>query len=48
MIPSDYGKAVEDQVTFLKTGIDGLFTEQADIGVLSRTKYLGSLVSAGH
>jgi len=46
--PSDYGKAVDEQVTFLKTGIDGLFTDQADIGVLSRTKCLDSLVGAGH
>jgi glycerophosphoryl diester phosphodiesterase len=36
-IPTDYGKAIDEQVTFLRTGIDGLFTDQADIGVLARS-----------
>jgi glycerophosphoryl diester phosphodiesterase len=45
--PADYGKAVDEQLTFLKTGIDGLFTDQADIGVLARAKFLDSLVGAG-
>lgn len=31
-----YGKAIDEQIAFLRTGIDGLFTDQADIGVLSR------------
>ena len=34
--PNAYGKAIDEQVTFLRTGIDGLFTDQADIGVLAR------------
>jgi glycerophosphoryl diester phosphodiesterase len=34
--PTDYGRAIDEQVTYLKTGLDGLFTDQADIGVLSR------------
>jgi glycerophosphoryl diester phosphodiesterase len=34
--PNAYGKAIDEQITFLSTGIDGLFTDQADIGVLSR------------
>ena len=32
-----YGRAIDEQVTFLRTGIDGLFTDQADIGVLARS-----------
>ncbi len=32
-----YGRAIDEQVTFLKTGLDGLFTDQADIGVLARS-----------
>jgi len=34
---SDFGKAIDEQVTFLQAGIDGLFTDQADIGVISRS-----------
>ena len=34
---ADFGKAIDEQVTFLRTGIDGLFTDQADIGVLARS-----------
>ena len=34
--PNAYGRAIEEQITFLRTGIDGLFTDQADIGVLAR------------
>ncbi|GGN42210.1 glycerophosphoryl diester phosphodiesterase [Actinoplanes campanulatus] len=33
---SAYGKAIDEQVTFLRTGIDGLFTDNPDIGVLAR------------
>ncbi|MEU4557848.1 glycerophosphodiester phosphodiesterase [Actinoplanes sp. NPDC023936] len=35
--PSAYGKAIDEQVTFLRTGIDGLFTDNPDVGVLART-----------
>ncbi|HKT05914.1 MAG TPA: glycerophosphodiester phosphodiesterase [Rugosimonospora sp.] len=35
-----YGKALDEQITFLRTGIDGLFTDQADIGVLARELFL--------
>ena len=34
--PSAYGRAIDEQITFLRTGIDGLFTDQPDIGVLAR------------
>jgi glycerophosphoryl diester phosphodiesterase len=34
--PNAYGRAIDEQVTFLRAGIDGLFTDQADIGVLAR------------
>jgi glycerophosphoryl diester phosphodiesterase len=40
--PTAYGKALDEQITFLRTGIDGLFTDQADIGVLARQMFLGS------
>ncbi|GAA2883540.1 glycerophosphoryl diester phosphodiesterase [Actinoplanes cyaneus] len=35
--PAAYGKAIAEQITFLRTGIDGLFTDQTDIGVLARS-----------
>ena len=38
--PTAYGKAIDEQVAFLRPGIDGLFTDQADIGVLSRQVFL--------
>jgi glycerophosphoryl diester phosphodiesterase len=34
--PNAYGRALDEQITFLRAGIDGLFTDQADIGVLAR------------
>ncbi|GLY00038.1 MULTISPECIES: glycerophosphodiester phosphodiesterase [Actinoplanes] len=34
--PTAYGKAIDEQVTFLRTGIDGLFTDNPDIGVVAR------------
>lgn len=34
---SAYGKAIDEQITFLRTGIDGLFTDNPDVGVLART-----------
>jgi glycerophosphoryl diester phosphodiesterase len=35
--PNAYGRAIDEQVTFLRAGIDGLFTDQSDIGVLARS-----------
>jgi glycerophosphoryl diester phosphodiesterase len=35
--PNAYGRAIDEQIAFLKTGLDGLFTDQADIGVLARS-----------
>jgi glycerophosphoryl diester phosphodiesterase len=34
--PAAYGKAIDEQVLFWRAGIDGLFTDQPDIGVLAR------------
>ena len=44
--PTAYGKAFDEQVTFLRTGIDGLFTDQADIGVLARAMFLAGVGAA--
>ena len=33
-----YGRGIDEQVIYLETGIDGLFTDQADIGVLARAQ----------
>jgi glycerophosphoryl diester phosphodiesterase len=32
----DYGRGVDEQVTFLRAGIDGLFADQPDVAVLAR------------
>lgn len=45
-VRSDYGRAIDEQITYLKTGLDGLFTDQADIGVLARADFLAT-TSAG-
>ena len=35
--PNAYGRAIDEQVTYLRAGIDGLFADQSDIGVLARS-----------
>jgi glycerophosphoryl diester phosphodiesterase len=40
--PTAYGRAIDEQLAFLRAGIDGLFTDQPDVGVLSRQLYLTS------
>ncbi len=37
--PAAFGRAIDEQVAFLRTGIDGLFTDQADIGVVARDEF---------
>jgi glycerophosphoryl diester phosphodiesterase len=39
-VPTDYGKAIDEQVRFLQVGLDGLFTDCADIGVVAREEFL--------
>jgi glycerophosphoryl diester phosphodiesterase len=34
--PNAYGRAIDEQIAYLRTGVDGLFTDQPDIGVLAR------------
>ncbi len=38
--PNDYGKAVNEQVRYLEAGIDGLFTDNPDTGVVARQEFL--------
>jgi glycerophosphoryl diester phosphodiesterase len=44
--PNAYGRAIDEQLAFFRAGVDGLFTDQADIGVLSRQLLLAE--HAGH
>jgi glycerophosphoryl diester phosphodiesterase len=37
--PTDYGRALDEQLTYLRTGLDGVFTDQADIGVVARAEF---------
>ena len=46
-VRSDYGRAIDEQVTYLRTGLDGLFTDQADIGVLARADFLAAASAGG-
>jgi glycerophosphoryl diester phosphodiesterase len=41
-VPTDYGMAIDEQVTYLRAGLDGLFTDQADIGVVARAEFLAT------
>jgi glycerophosphoryl diester phosphodiesterase len=40
--PADYGQILDEMTTFLRTGIDGFFTDQADIGVLARDRFVAA------
>jgi glycerophosphoryl diester phosphodiesterase len=44
--PAAYGRAIDEQVRFLQTGIDGLFTDQSDIGVIARADFLAAKAAA--
>lgn len=37
--PADRGRAVDEQVRYLQTGIDGLFTDQSDVTVEARAAF---------
>lgn len=39
----DYGRAIDEITVFLKTGIDGFFTDQPDTGVVARDIHWGKL-----
>jgi glycerophosphoryl diester phosphodiesterase len=41
-----YGRAIAEQVRFLEAGIDGLFTDQSDIGVIARVEFLAAKAAA--
>jgi glycerophosphoryl diester phosphodiesterase len=44
--PAAYGRAIDEQVRYLQTGIDGLFTDQADIGLVARAEFLAEKAAA--
>jgi glycerophosphoryl diester phosphodiesterase len=46
-IPTDYGRAIDEQVTYLRAGLDGLFTDQADIGVHARAEFRATALTGG-
>ncbi|MGH8922172.1 MAG: glycerophosphodiester phosphodiesterase [Actinomycetes bacterium] len=41
-VPTDYGRAIKEQITYLRAGLDGLFTDQADIAVVARAELRAS------
>ena len=38
--PDAYGRAIDEQLAFLRAGVDGLFTDHPDIGVVARDLHL--------
>ena len=38
--PADYGRVLDEITAYLNAGIDGFFTDQADIGVLARDTFV--------
>ena len=38
--PVDYGKAIDEDVRFFKLGVDGIFTDNTDTGLVARAEYL--------
>ncbi|MCK9901998.1 glycerophosphodiester phosphodiesterase [Parafrankia colletiae] len=40
-VTSDYGRAIDEQVAYLRAGIDGVFTDNPDIGVVARSEVAG-------
>lgn len=37
--PADFGRAIDEQLRFLRTGVDGLFTDQSEITLIARTTF---------
>jgi glycerophosphoryl diester phosphodiesterase len=35
---SDYGRGIDEQIAYLEAGIDGLFTDQPDVGIVARSE----------
>jgi glycerophosphoryl diester phosphodiesterase len=44
--PAAYGRAIEEQLAFWATGIDGMFTDQPDTGVVSRDLFVEGVRAA--
>jgi glycerophosphoryl diester phosphodiesterase len=44
--PADFGRAIDEQVAFLRAGVDGLFTDQPDVGVVARDEVHGPKAGA--
>jgi glycerophosphoryl diester phosphodiesterase len=38
--PNDYGRAIDEDVIFMRAGIDGLFCDQPDVGIEARAEFL--------
>lgn len=38
--PTDYGRAIEEDLRFLRLGVDGLFTDNPDTAVEARAEYV--------
>jgi len=45
-LPPEHILASYEQVRFLRTGIDGVFTDWSDIGVIARAEFLSAKAAA--
>jgi glycerophosphoryl diester phosphodiesterase len=45
-VASDFGRAIDEQVTFFRAGVDGLFTDPPDVGVVARDEVAGRAAGA--
>jgi glycerophosphoryl diester phosphodiesterase len=45
--PAQLGRALAELDAFLRTGIDGFFTDEPDLGVLARQRFLDTVSTAG-
>jgi glycerophosphoryl diester phosphodiesterase len=39
-VPTDFGRVIDEMKAYLSAGVDGYFTDQADLGVLARDEWL--------
>ncbi|MGY1855440.1 glycerophosphodiester phosphodiesterase [Modestobacter sp. SYSU DS0290] len=44
--PAAYGRAIEEQLRFWEAGVDGIFTDNPDTGVLTRDLFVGADAAA--
>jgi glycerophosphoryl diester phosphodiesterase len=44
---TDFGRAIDEQIMYLRTGLDGLFADHPDIGVVARAEFRATAPAGG-